>query len=70
MDKFLGLLMVLGIGVPLITMSFLISWVMDEDVSKGQLHNDSDIRIYIPSKYRRGRGVDRHNTDFTKGEKK
>lgn len=57
MDKFLGLLMVLGIGVPLITISFLISWVMDnEDDDKREFCDDSDTRLYFPSKCRGDRG--------------
>ena len=67
MDKFLGLLMVLGIGVPLITISFLIIWVMDnEDDDKREFCDDSDTRLYIPSKCRRDRG-DRVRDERGKG---
>ena len=43
---------------------------MNEDFFERQLHYDSDIRIYIPSKCRRDRGNYRHDNDFKKGEKK
>ena len=71
MDKVLGLVALLVVGVPLVVLSFCISWLMDdEEFSSRELHHDGDIRIYIPSKCRRNRGDNRHDNDFKKGEKK
>jgi len=67
MDKALGLVTLMFVGLPMVVFAFLISWVMDEDVDKEQSDNDSDIRIYIPSWYWKRGGLARH---YKRGEKR
>ena len=56
MDKLLGVLTTLFVGVPLTVISFLISRYMDDERGDSeQLNNDSDMRIYVPS-WDRNRG--------------
>ena len=62
MDKGLLLIALLFIGAPIVGLTLILSWVMDNDrFYKGQCDNDSDIRIYIP--HRRGdrRGNNGHD---------
>ena len=67
MDKALGIVTVLFVGLPMVVMSLLVSWVMDDErLDKRQPDNDSDIRIYVPSWYWNRGGLARH---YKRGEK-
>ena len=61
MDKILGVFTTIFVGVPLTVISFLISWVYDNDtgVDKTELLDDSDVRTYVPMRCRRRRGGNR-----------
>lgn len=65
MDKIIGLLTVIFVGIPLTIISMILSWKMNEDMDKGQFDDDSDVRIYRFVRDRKHRGMDRH----TKGDK-
>lgn len=57
MDKILGIFTTIFVGLPLTVISMLISWVMNnEGRNNEQLNNDSDMRIYVPSRCRNRRG--------------
>lgn len=57
MDKFEGLIAVICFGIIATVFTLGISGVMDnERFFKGQRDNDSDMRIYIPSRCRNRRG--------------
>ena len=61
MDKILGILTTIFVGVPLTVISFLISRSMDDEGrDTEQLNDDSDIRTYVPSRCRNRRGNNRH----------
>lgn len=62
MDKGLLLTALLFIGAPIVGLTLILSWVMDDDrFDKGQRDNDSDMRIYIPHRRRDRRGNNRHD---------
>ena len=60
MDKILGILTTIFVGIPLTVISFLISRYMDDEGrDTEQLNNDNDMRIYVPSRCRDRRGNQR-----------
>jgi len=68
MDKLIGLLTVIFVGTLLTTITMVISWGLndgtDKGNNKGQHVRDSDVRIYIPSRFRErvhGNGNDMEN---------
>lgn len=65
MDKIMGLLTVIFVGLPLTIISMILSWWMNEGMDEGKCDDDSDVRIYRVVRDRKHRSVDRH----TKGEK-
>ena len=62
MDKALGIATVIFVGMPLIIMSLLISWVMDDERDDKAIPdaNNSD-GVCGNGRDRMGRGMDRHN---------
>ena len=57
MDKVLGIFTLLFVGVPLVVMSLLISWGLDDDRrDTTALRGDFDVRLYVPCRCRRRRG--------------
>ena len=62
MDKILGLFTALFVGIPLIIISMLICWVMnDERRNTKQSAIDLDMRVYVPSWNRDRRGRNGHD---------
>ena len=60
MDKLLGILTTIFVGVPLTVISFLISrYFDDEGRNNEQSDNDNDMRIYVPRRLRDRRGNNR-----------
>lgn len=64
MDKILGLFTTVFVGVPLVIVSMIICWWMDDErADKGKSNNDSDIRIYVPGRCRRRRSNNRFDME-------
>ena len=60
MDKILGILTTIFVGIPLTVISFLISrYFDDERCDTEQPTNDNDMRVYVPSRCRDRRGNQR-----------
>ena len=62
MDKAQGIAAILFVGLPLIIMSLLVSWVMDDERDdKAIPDGDHNNRVRRDGRDRMGRGMDRHN---------
>lgn len=61
MDKIMGLLTVIFVGLPLTIISMIMSWWMNEGMDEGQPDDDSDVRIYRVVRDRKHRGVGRNH---------
>lgn len=62
MDKILGLFTALFVGIPLIIISMLICWGMDDErCNNKQSGTDLDMRFYVPSWDRDRRGRNGHD---------
>ena len=62
MDKALGIATVIFVGMPIVIMSLLISWVMDDERDdKAISDGDHNNRVRCDGRDRMGRGMDRHN---------
>ena len=64
MDKALGIVTLLFVGVPLVILTLAIGGIMDDDRSKrhsnSTLSDDPDLRIYIPVRDRDRRSGNRY----------
>lgn len=68
MDKVLGLFTTVFLGIPLVVVTMVICWWMDDErtdkgTDKRQPDNDTDIRIYIPRRCRNRRSNNRSDME-------
>lgn len=71
MDKIIGLLTVIFVGLPLTIVSMVISWWLDDDRDIQGLYTrehgmDSDVRIYVPVRRRNRRRNNGHDMEGDK----